>query len=189
MNKAGASYGERDRCPVYTAIRVIEGRWKPMIIRRLGEADLVFGELRRTMPGVTIKVLRQHLRQLDADGVMTRSVEQRPALRVRYRLTQHGRTLGPVFESLWAWGVVHLARLENGKISGLDTDVRFDPAGGFVSHGVFAQRRNVKRSSGVAFVHQCWSCSSAVFSRRMPACRAAVLAFRSPARTCAERAG
>jgi DNA-binding HxlR family transcriptional regulator len=67
------------------------------------------------MPGVTIKVLRQHLRPLQADGVVTRSVEQRPTLRVRYRLTQHGRTLGPVFESLWAWGVVHLARFENEK--------------------------------------------------------------------------
>jgi DNA-binding HxlR family transcriptional regulator len=115
MSKASASYGERDRCPVYTAIGVIEGRWKPMIIRRLGEAALGFGELRRTMPGVTIKVLRQHLRQLEADGVVTRSAEQRPTRRVPYRLTQHGRTLGPVFESLWAWGVVHLARLEDEK--------------------------------------------------------------------------
>jgi DNA-binding HxlR family transcriptional regulator len=115
MSKAGASYAERDRCPVYTTIRIIEGRWKPMIIRRLGEGALGFGELRRSMPGVTIKVLRQHLRQLQADGVVTRSVEQRPTLRVRYRLTQHGQTLGPVFESLWAWGIVHLARLEDEK--------------------------------------------------------------------------
>jgi DNA-binding HxlR family transcriptional regulator len=115
MSKAGASYAERDRCPVYTTIRIIEGRWKPMIIRRLGEGAFGFGELRRSMPGVTIKVLRQHLRQLQADGVVTRSVEQRPTLRVRYRLTQHGRTLGPVFESLWAWGVVHLARLDDEK--------------------------------------------------------------------------
>ena len=116
MSKAGASYTERDKCPVYTAIRVIEGRWKPMIIRRLGEGVLGFGELRRTMPGVTIKVLRQQLRQLEAHGLVTRSVEQRPTLRVRYRLTPHGRTLGPVFESLWAWGVTHLARLDGARV-------------------------------------------------------------------------
>jgi DNA-binding HxlR family transcriptional regulator len=115
MSKPGASYAERDRCPVYTAIQVIEGRWKPMIIRRIGEGTLGFGELRRTMPGVTIKVLRQHLRELEADGVVARSTEQRPALRVRYRLTEHGRGLGPVFESLWTWGVTHLARLEDEK--------------------------------------------------------------------------
>src|SRR5579863_3212005 len=113
MSRQGVSHIERGQCPVYTAIRVIEGRWKPMIFRRLGEAALGFGELRRAMPGVTIKVLRQQLRQLEAHGIVTRSVEQRPTLRVRYRLTPHGRTLGTVFESLWAWGVVHLARLHN----------------------------------------------------------------------------
>ncbi len=111
MNKQDASYIERDKCPVYTAIRVIEGRWKPMIFRRLGEGARGFGELRRTMPGVTVKVLREHLRQLEADGVVARSVRQKPALRVRYRLTPHGRTLAPVFETLWTWGERHLARL------------------------------------------------------------------------------
>jgi DNA-binding HxlR family transcriptional regulator len=110
MSRQGASYVERDRCPVYTAISVIEGRWKPMIFRRLGEGARGFGELRRTMPGVTIKVLRQHLRQLEADGVVTRSVRHKPALRVLYRLTPYGRTLGPVFDTLWTWGVHHLAR-------------------------------------------------------------------------------
>ena len=110
MNQPGASNVERGQCPVYTAIRVIEGRWKPMIFRRLGEGALGFGELRRTMPGVTIKVLRQHLRQLEADGLVTRSVRHKPTLAVRYALTPHGLTLGPVFETLWAWGVTHLAR-------------------------------------------------------------------------------
>src|SRR5271155_1575968 len=99
MNKPGASYTERERCPVYTAIRVIEGRWKPMIFRRLGEGVLGFGELRRTMPGVTIEVLRQQLRELEAHGIVKRSVEQRPTLRVRYRLMPHGQTLGPAFEA------------------------------------------------------------------------------------------
>src|SRR5271155_114393 len=116
MSKPGASYTERERCPVYTAIQVIEGRWKPMIFRRLGEATLGFGELRRTMPGVTVKVPRQQLRQLEAQGIVKRSVEHTPTLRVRYRLTPHGLTLGPVFESLWAWGVAHLARLEDARI-------------------------------------------------------------------------
>jgi DNA-binding HxlR family transcriptional regulator len=52
---------------VYTAIQVIEGRWKPMICRRLGESGpLGFGELRRAIPGVTAKVLRQQLRQMEA---------------------------------------------------------------------------------------------------------------------------
>ena len=110
MRNKEAGYVERDRCPVYTAIRVIEGRWKPMIIRRLGEGARGFGELRRSMPGVTIKVLRQHLRQLEADGIVARAAYQQPTLRTEYSLTAHGRTLGPVFETLWSWGVKHLDR-------------------------------------------------------------------------------
>jgi len=110
MAKQGASYIERDRCPVYTAIRVIEGRWKPMIFRRLGEEPSCFGELRRSLPGVTVKVLRQHLRQLEAEGLVSRSVFGRPVRRERYELTPHGRTLGPVFETLWNWGRLHLSR-------------------------------------------------------------------------------
>jgi DNA-binding HxlR family transcriptional regulator len=111
MNKAAPSYVERDRCPLYTAMRVIEGRWKPMICRRLGERTHAFGELRRAMPGVTAKVLRQHLRQLEADGIVTRMVRPVPRLRVRYKLTSYGRTLGPVFETLWLWGRAHLDRV------------------------------------------------------------------------------
>jgi DNA-binding HxlR family transcriptional regulator len=70
MGQNGTSHGERDRCPLYTAISAIQGRWKPMIFRRLGEGPLGFGELQRTMPGVTIKVLRQQLRELEAEGLV-----------------------------------------------------------------------------------------------------------------------
>ncbi len=113
MKKSAASYVERDRCPLYTAIKVIEGRWKPMIFQRLGGGTLGFGQLRRSMPGVTVKVLRQQLRQLEADGLVKRSASPRLGLRVRYELTPHGQTLGPVWEALWAWGLVHLARIKD----------------------------------------------------------------------------
>jgi DNA-binding HxlR family transcriptional regulator len=110
MNRQVGSYRERDRCPVYTALQVIEGRWKPMVCRRLTERTHGFGELHRTMPGVTAKVLRQHLRQLEADGIVARSAPTGPRGQVLYRLTSYGRTLGPIFEKLWSWGVLHLAR-------------------------------------------------------------------------------
>jgi DNA-binding HxlR family transcriptional regulator len=114
MSKRGVSHSELEQCPLYTAMQVIAGRWKPMILRRLGEnATLGFGELRRALPGVTTKVVRQQLKQLEADGLIGRTVEHRPTLRVHYRLTPHGRTLGPVFETLWAWGTQHLARAKS----------------------------------------------------------------------------
>jgi DNA-binding HxlR family transcriptional regulator len=117
MGQNGTSHIERDRCPLYTAISAIQGRWKPMIFRRLGEGSLGFGELRRAMPGVTIKVLRQQLRELEAGSLVERSVLEKPARRVKYRISPHGQTLGPVFETLWTWGTLHLAHLGKGAIA------------------------------------------------------------------------
>ena len=56
---------------VYTAIRVIEGRWKPMIVRASVMALSDLASFGSPCQGVTIKVLRQHLRQLEAEGVVT----------------------------------------------------------------------------------------------------------------------
>ena len=127
MGKNGTSHIERDRCPLYTAICVIQGRWKPMIFRRLGEGSPGFGELRRTMPGVTTKVLRQQLRELEADCLVTRSVQKKPALQVKYQISPHGQTLGPVFETLWTWGTIHLAHVEDAAISSREQRVQTDP--------------------------------------------------------------
>jgi DNA-binding HxlR family transcriptional regulator len=109
MSRYAESHAERDRCPVYTALNVIEGRWKPMICGRLREAPHGFGELHRAMPGVTTKVLRQQLRQLETDGIVARETCS-ASDRVLYRLTPYGATLGPIFEALWAWGSQHLLR-------------------------------------------------------------------------------
>jgi DNA-binding HxlR family transcriptional regulator len=101
---------ERAACPLYTAIGVIEGRWKPMLFQRLARRPHGFGELRRAMPGVSSKVLREQLRQMQADGLVTRRVLRPARAGVRYRLTRYGRTLGPVFNALWRWGQTHLRR-------------------------------------------------------------------------------
>ena len=104
------SHRERAACPLYTAIGVIEGRWKPMLYQRLAARPHGFGELRREMPGVASKVLREQLRQMQADGLVARRALSPANAGVRYRLTPYGRTLGPVFTTLWRWGTRHLAR-------------------------------------------------------------------------------
>lgn len=81
-----------------------------MIYQRLLEQPRGFAELRRTMPHVTTKVLRQQLRQMTSDGVLAREPLVPAHLGVRYRITPYGRTLAPVFEALWRWGRGHLAR-------------------------------------------------------------------------------
>jgi len=110
MDTRGDVYTERAACPLYTAIAVIEGRWKPMIYQRLAKGPRGFGELRRAMPRVTTKVLREQLRQLAADGIIAREELSPARLGVRYRVTPYGRTLAPVFKALWKWGTIHLKR-------------------------------------------------------------------------------
>ena len=104
------SQQERAACPLYTAIGVIEGRWKPMLFQRLARAPHGFGELRRAMPGVASKVLREQLRQMQSDGLVARRALTPVYRGVRYELTPYGLTLGPVFRALWQWGITHLAR-------------------------------------------------------------------------------
>ena len=110
MNNPGDSYGERGVCPLNTAIGVISGRWKPMILQRLARGPLGFGELQRAMPRVTGKVLREQLRQLQADGLVARRALTPVHRGVRYQLTPYAKTLNPVFNALLSWGVNHLAR-------------------------------------------------------------------------------
>jgi DNA-binding HxlR family transcriptional regulator len=108
--KADDSYRERAACPVYTALGVIAGRWKPMIFERLATRPHGFGELRRAIPSVTAKVLREQLRQMQADGLLVRRALAPAGRGVRYQLTPYGRSLESVFVALWRWGSRHLAR-------------------------------------------------------------------------------
>jgi DNA-binding HxlR family transcriptional regulator len=104
------SQRERAACPLYTAIGVIDGRWKPMLFQRLATGPHGFGELKRAMPGVSPRVLRAQLREMAGDDLVERRSLWPRTAGVRYTLTPYGQTLGPVFESLWRWGTRHLSR-------------------------------------------------------------------------------
>ena len=81
-----------------------------MLFQRLADRPHGFGELRRAMPGVAPKVLREQLRQMQADDLVSRLAPGPLHQGVLYGLTPYGRTLGPVFDALWQWGSRHLAR-------------------------------------------------------------------------------
>jgi DNA-binding HxlR family transcriptional regulator len=81
-----------------------------MLFQRLTRRPHGFGELRRSMPDVSAKVLRQQLREMEADGLVVKRSLTPSYLGVRYGVTRYGRTLAPVFETLWLWGRGHLAR-------------------------------------------------------------------------------
>jgi DNA-binding HxlR family transcriptional regulator len=107
---SGEIYQEREACPVYTAIGVISGRWKPMILQRLHTRPHRFGELRRAMPAISTKVLREQLRQLQADDLIARRQLTPKVMGVQYSLTPYAHTLDPLFSMLWEWGTNHLRR-------------------------------------------------------------------------------
>jgi DNA-binding HxlR family transcriptional regulator len=115
VDERSDSYRERDACPLYTAIGVISGRWKPMILQRLATGPRGFGELRRAMPRVTAKVLREQLRQLQADQLVTRRALTPARRGVRFQLSPYARTLNPVFDALLRWGTGHLERRDSGS--------------------------------------------------------------------------
>lgn len=89
---------------VEAAIRLLEGRWKLLILFHLfGGKVLRFSELERAIPNITQKMLSQQLRQLEADGIVARTVYPQIPPKVEYRLTDWGQSLCPALDALLKW--------------------------------------------------------------------------------------
>ncbi|MBL6076854.1 winged helix-turn-helix transcriptional regulator [Belnapia sp. T18] len=89
---------------VQNVIRVLEGRWKLVILFQLfGGRIRRFSDLERAIPGVSQKMLIQQLRQLEADGVVARIVHHQVPPKVEYHLTDWGQSLCPALDALLAW--------------------------------------------------------------------------------------
>ncbi|MGW4383494.1 winged helix-turn-helix transcriptional regulator [Kitasatospora sp. NPDC004531] len=109
LNRPGTAEGHV--CGIDSAMEVIGGRWKVLILWALHEQPRCrFGELRRRLPGVTEKVLASHLRELEADGVVARVPFEEVPPRVEYSLTEDGARLNEALEPLAAWARERLAR-------------------------------------------------------------------------------
>lgn len=92
-------------CNVELTLQVIGGKWKPIIIYKLGgEGVMRFSEIKRSIPNITQKMLTQQLRELEADGVVNRKVYPQVPPKVEYSLTELGQSVMPVIESLCKWG-------------------------------------------------------------------------------------
>lgn len=91
-------------CPVETTLALIGDKWKVLILRDLMPGAKRFGELKRSIGGVSQKVLTSQLRQMEADGLVTREVFAEVPPRVEYALTDTGRSLAPVLDALRVWG-------------------------------------------------------------------------------------
>ena len=97
--------GKKYYCAVELTLQVIGGKWKPIIIHRLGnDGTLRFSEVKRSIPNITQKMLTQQLRELEADGVVHREIYPQVPPKVEYSLTELGKTVMPVIENLCVWG-------------------------------------------------------------------------------------
>src|SRR5437773_4613875 len=98
-------------CPVSQAdqavfarvMRSLLGKWKTEILWTLVNRKHRFGELRRAIPGITQHMLTAQLRELEADGLVSRTVFAEVPPRVEYEITRKARGLGPTMEALTAW--------------------------------------------------------------------------------------
>ena len=97
-------------CPVRTTLNVLGGKWKLLILSYLLDEPRRYGELKRLMPEITEKMLIQELRDLEADGIVARTVHQTVPPRVDYSLTEQGQSVRPFFSALLDWGFQYLSR-------------------------------------------------------------------------------
>ncbi|BDF72995.1 transcriptional regulator [Oscillospiraceae bacterium] len=91
-------------CPVEATLTLIGDRWKVLILRDLMEGTRRFGELKKSLGGITQKVLTANLRQMEDTGLLTRKVYAEVPPRVEYTLTDTGYSLRPVLDAIAAWG-------------------------------------------------------------------------------------
>ncbi|MEU5659138.1 helix-turn-helix domain-containing protein [Streptomyces sp. NPDC047737] len=98
-------------CGIDAALDVVSGKWKGLILWELDTHRVRrFSELRRGLAGVSEKMLTQHLREMEEDGLVHRKVYAEVPPRVEYSLTEHGRTLNQALEPLGAWGTERTRR-------------------------------------------------------------------------------
>ncbi len=91
-------------CPVATTVSLIGNKWKLLIIRDLFSGTKRFGELRKSLDGISQRVLTENLRSLESDGLLDRKVFAEVPPRVEYSLNETGLSLQPIIAAMAEWG-------------------------------------------------------------------------------------
>ena len=103
---------ELPECDVATTVQIIGNKWKLLIMRNLLMRPWRFNELRKSLDGVSQKVLTDSLRQLESDGIILRTVYPEVPPRVEYSLTELGESMCPVLSAMGDWGKVYKDALQ-----------------------------------------------------------------------------
>lgn len=92
-------------CPVATTLMLIGNKWKIFILQRLLDRAWRFNELQKSIDGISQRVLTDNLRQLEEDGIITRTVYPEVPVKVEYSLSDVGETMRPIILSMHDWGI------------------------------------------------------------------------------------
>lgn len=92
-------------CPVTFTLELIGGKWKPLILYQLMGGVKRYGQIKKAIPHITEKMLIQHLRELEADGLIKRDVKPVVPPHVEYELSENGLTLTPILDAMARWGL------------------------------------------------------------------------------------
>ncbi|MCG8493871.1 MAG: helix-turn-helix transcriptional regulator [Sneathiellales bacterium] len=95
-------------CPTETALGIIGGKWKGMILWCLCQRTMRFGELHRTIPDITQRMLTKQLRDLEHYDIIVRTIYPQVPPKVEYSLSEHGIALKPLLEQLEDWSAHYL---------------------------------------------------------------------------------
>ncbi len=104
------------QCPVEGTLRIIGGKWKLLILKELFQETKRFGELHKSLNGITQKMLTQQLRELERDGIILRKVYLQIPPKVEYSLSPLGQSLRPILDLMHQWGAEHLDRVAEIKV-------------------------------------------------------------------------
>lgn len=96
---------ELPACPVATTVKLIGNKWKLLILRNLLTGVQRFSELRKTIPGLSQKVLTENLRSMEENFIITRTVYAEVPPRVEYSLSELGETMRPIIKAMEIWGI------------------------------------------------------------------------------------
>jgi len=103
-------YKQFRHCGLNVTLSMLSGKWKPVILYHLFHNESIrFTELWRIIPKVAKKVLLEHLRQLEADQLIVREEKHTFPPEVNYRISEKGRTLGPILSTMETWANEHAA--------------------------------------------------------------------------------
>ena len=104
---------ELPACPVETTLMLIGNKWKVLILRDLLPGKKRFGELKKSIGSVSQKVLTAQLRDMESNGLVTRTVYPEVPPRVEYALTELGQSLKPILDAMWNWGEEYKSTFES----------------------------------------------------------------------------